>query len=872
MGDVVDNDEDELLEDRFDDDSFDDAPLSDPESHFDEQDLLSIDGNGPGSQYTEDLPSKEIFSRPALSTIPEESRIDGIDDIPTSDITMVSAAGGRLSDGLCSSSRSTISQAFSIKSSDFNTNQKASEIIQREQESFLRGHGLFIQDDPRFDRSHFEKENSWEPSIPNQSFGGVEAADDPKDPSMSAKGVTNGDSEQQRIRNGCINDRNFMERASFRSGAPAYQEQKDPFDDLTNNQQRSQVLPVNDVRSTPQRNSTRQRKLVPGNSPITNECSSEDAQTSTPVSMVAKLPPRQRLRDLDDMVLGISIIKPDGASVKEAGRSLNNLSLAESTDTTMLSTGQIQSILKFDSDEEMSSVTSKGIPSGSPSTLMRELEAQRKTRVKLKKPRALLPPLPPKNQNAPNLAKPMISSNGTESNERKVTPKKQITIQANPRVFDDDAKPLSSMTTACQSAESVNSVVTAPTNISKPSSTNQQVASQLNVSRQQRDGIKKPSRDVQEVAIREERLSSQPQSVRSSSSLSTVTGVRSASQMSSDTSQRSVLFIPQHEVAFGFITIGDTAISTVDVTNRTDHPLRIRAKLNNPGNVFTLLDSQIILLDAHRSTSLRIEFCATQCARFCTSLSIHASGGGGPAVKYRMPVRGMGGTAVVTVKDREDLRISRNGSYVLQSSYESTFSFTLVNSGKRHAFARTVVLYYGESGTSEQVPVDVRPGAGIVIGRNESKQISIRLRSSLPFSDWRSSQNSIASSASTTHRAVSPLQVVVYWGEERTRRRLRCYEEKTGSVHQCETLQFTDQYVGEEPEFAPPQGYPVSKEDVRLFDQTLRMYIIYVCSPRIRPRQSLASNSSLERSLQPDDTLRERTVYNTLVIPDQTIR
>lgn len=39
----------------------------------------------------------------------------------------------------------------------------------------------------------------------------------------------------------------------------------------------------------------------------------------------------------------------------------------------------------------------------------------------------------------------------------------------------------------------------------------------------------------------------------------------------------------------------------------------------------------------------------------------------------------------------------------------------------RHAFARTMVIYYGESGTSEQIPVDVRPGAGIVIGRNESK-------------------------------------------------------------------------------------------------------------------------------------------------------
>lgn len=53
-------------------------------------------------------------------------------------------------------------------------------------------------------------------------------------------------------------------------------------------------------------------------------------------------------------------------------------------------------------------------------------------------------------------------------------------------------------------------------------------------------------------------------------------------------------------------------------------------------DLFQLLDSQIILLDAHRSTTLRIEFCATQCARFCTTLSIHASGGGGPAVKYRV--------------------------------------------------------------------------------------------------------------------------------------------------------------------------------------------------------------------------------------------
>ncbi|VDO08418.1 unnamed protein product [Haemonchus placei] len=208
-----------------------------------------------------------------------------------------------------------------------------------------------------------------------------------------------------------------------------------------------------------------------------------------------------------------------------------------------------------------------------------------------------------------------------------------------------------------------------------------------------------------------------------------------------------------------------------------------------------------------------------------------------------MPVRGVGGAAVVTVKARDDLRISRNGTYVLQSSYESTFSFTLTNSGNRRAFSRIVVLYTGESNVAEHVPVDIRPSHGIVIDRGDSKQ----------------------------PKGANQLQVLVYWGEERTRQRLRCFEKISGAPHLCEGMQFTDNFDGEGPPFQPPEDYPISKEDVRLFDQTLRMCTIYVCSLRIRPRSSLASNtSSLERSLQPEDTFREKTIYR--VIPDQTLR
>ncbi|KAK5984307.1 hypothetical protein GCK32_016522 [Trichostrongylus colubriformis] len=189
----------------------------------------------------------------------------------------------------------------------------------------------------------------------------------------------------------------------------------------------------------------------------------------------------------------------------------------------------------------------------------------------------------------------------------------------------------------------------------------------------------------------------------------------------------------------------------------------------------------------------------------------------------------------------------------------------------QRAFARIIVLYTGESNVAKHVPVDIRPASGVVIDRGETQQVSVRLRSPLSSGDWRTSHNSIVSAASTTQaRRVSQLRVIVYWGEERTRRRLRCVEKITGTRHTCEGIQFTDSFVGEDPAFQPPADHPISKEDIRLFDQTLRMCIIYACSPRIGPRPSLAPES-LERSLQLEDTFREKITRKPM-IPDRTLR
>ncbi|VDM74709.1 unnamed protein product [Strongylus vulgaris] len=622
--------EEEIVEDRFDDESFDDAPLSDPDSDFDEQELLSVDDCDGFVGTVDRLREPKSFTVVIIL-------------------------------------------------------EKASEIMQREQESFFRGHGRFIQDDPRFERSHFEKENSWEPSIHNlSSFDRTDSPVSIENPTPLPQDP--GAQEQsQQIQQGSTSDEKAIENIplSCCSDAKSAKDTVLPTDSLEllkhkadprgQNLPRLQNLSVKEPVSTPQKRLERRSLVGNDGSPvIANESSIIGAQTSTPVSTVAKLPTRQRLRDFDKMVQEISIIKAEGTpsnKTNEISHMAGNHSLAESTDTTMLSVGQIQSMLK-------------GIKSGSPATLMRELEAQRRSRVKLRKPRDL-PPLPPKSRR--------------ESTDNANLSGALSLLRAEKSVVRNDTNANSRLDATRQREETVCFILVV-------------MAYWIELIFQSHKATVKNN---EEMTAHEEVQNRRPQSARSSSSLSTVTNVRSSSQMSSDSSQ-----------------------------------------------------SQIILLDPHRTTSLRVEFCASQNARFCTSLSINASGGGGPALTYRMPVRGVGGTAVLTVKDREDLRLSRNGSYVLQSSYESTFSFTLVNSGKRHAFARTVVLYYGESGNPEKIPVDIRPAPGVVIGRDEST----------------------------------------------------------------------------------------------------------VCSPRIRPRPSLASNTSLERSLQPEDTFRERTAYNTLMIPDQTIR
>ncbi|WKX90254.1 hypothetical protein Q1695_009249 [Nippostrongylus brasiliensis] len=692
---------DDLVEDNFDDQSFEDAPLSDVESNFDEEDLQSVDGAAPVSpQNAAQTPRPEElcvptrkWSGPTLSVISEESRIEITDKTRPSSSDAFSEQKSPLSEHKSPPSDDlSLTPAFSIKSSDFVSDQKASDLLQREQESFMRGYGRFIPDDPRFNRSHFEKENSWEPSVIEHSFDpdNEKFADDEIQASVENVNATPFKSTSRGRARDKKGKQNSKELAAL--AAPEIDmKETNALDSLTNIRNLGNTFSLNAVRTTPKRVLAKQSSaLLAHSSPSMGHGTAGVVQTSTPVSTVAKLAARTRRLELAENFHGISMIVPEKEKSVSEGESLVKTDHSNVEDTTMFSQGRVQSIIKNHSS----------------STVLKALdEYARRDRVKAKSVRvADLPPRPPKERNRGY--SPIVEGQVATFSEIRGSRKNAAAREST-----------TSVESSAQKSAAGTSRAAAVTQYAAPESTSSVTSVEKHWAHGSSEGL--ANEDVISQPL------SRPSSVRSTGSLSTTVGPRSASQMSSVVTKRSMLHIPKLEVAFGFVAIGDTAVSTVDVTNKTDHAVRIRAKLNPTAPSFTLLDSQILVLDARRTTTLRIEFCPTQNARYFTNLLISVEGGGGPQVKYRMPVRGLGGSAVVTVKARDDLRLSRNGSYILQSSYESTFSFTLINSGNRRAFSRIAVIFTGESNIQEPVPVDVRPARGIVIDRGQSKPLAV---------------------------------------------------------------------------------------------------------------------------------------------------
>uniref|UniRef100_A0A914LZD0 Uncharacterized protein n=1 Tax=Meloidogyne incognita TaxID=6306 RepID=A0A914LZD0_MELIC len=313
--------------------------------------------------------------------------------------------------------------------------------------------------------------------------------------------------------------------------------------------------------------------------------------------------------------------------------------------------------------------------------------------------------------------------------------------------------------------------------------------------------------------------------------------------------------------------------------------------------------SSILEWDAYQK--IIISFTPTSAEHYANYLFIHCQSRH-ESRKYKFCVHGYGGRSIITpcIEDRiNNLLLSANGRYQLLVNSTNSFNFILQNQGNRAAFAS--IFIYGRGGElipNHEAMVSTRNVILNKKGYDDSRRsISVRC-----LTDRRSfqSQNKSAHRPSTlssvisalgmsTSRDESALQIVIFWGEERQRQRLKHFEKKLGGQLLTFGQNFTKfmNFTGESEDWAKENlEHYISEEEFYYFDANVKLIFIDVHEKKsfdrassvnisggvIQPlqRQQLRAGSSLSVASSGESTGRSRQQQLCTIVerdPDNTL-
>nr|CAD2188444.1 unnamed protein product [Meloidogyne enterolobii] len=313
--------------------------------------------------------------------------------------------------------------------------------------------------------------------------------------------------------------------------------------------------------------------------------------------------------------------------------------------------------------------------------------------------------------------------------------------------------------------------------------------------------------------------------------------------------------------------------------------------------------SSILEWDAYQK--IIISFTPTSAEHYANYLFIHCQSRH-ESRKYKFCVHGYGGRSIITpcIEDRiNNLLLSANGRYQLLVNSTNSFNFILQNQGNRAAFAS--IFIYGRGGElipNHEAMVSTRNVILNKKGQDDSRRsISVRC-----LTDRRSfqSQNKSAHRPSTlssvisalgmsTSRDESALQIVIFWGEERQRQRLKHFEKKLGGQLLTFGQNFTKfmNFTGESEDWAKENlEHYISEEEFYYFDANVKLIFIDVHEKKsfdrassvnisggvIQPlqRQQLRAGSSLSVASSGESTGRSRQQQLCTIVerdPDNTL-
>ncbi|CAB3408606.1 unnamed protein product [Caenorhabditis bovis] len=343
------------------------------------------------------------------------------------------------------------------------------------------------------------------------------------------------------------------------------------------------------------------------------------------------------------------------------------------------------------------------------------------------------------------------------------------------------------------------------------------------------------------------------------SSLSSVASVRTSASISQ---KPQFLQLSAKRLAFGAVDIGDSLALEIEVENITNRTHQVRCSLDSTTKSFKILDNRLMRLESGQKSRVRVEFSPECIGRYQVLIRFEIVG---VNALQSIPIWGFGGICQIAPIVQGDLSLSNSNDFVLQANTFTNLSFVLRNNGRRDGFARIDVF----DSMMKPISCTISPARGVILKHHGERKVRIRLTENLPMlnSDHRSA-SSMSSYSNRRSLSGADLLIMIRWGEEVLRHRLKLLEKKTGQHIKVDECDFTRTPFDGEQEFNVPGGYPsVHIDDKSLFEAGCRTTNILVYSTRNARKFEQAYHRSASSSLDPN----EATVLETTAFRHQTL-
>ncbi|KHN75341.1 Spindle-defective protein 2 [Toxocara canis] len=334
-------------------------------------------------------------------------------------------------------------------------------------------------------------------------------------------------------------------------------------------------------------------------------------------------------------------------------------------------------------------------------------------------------------------------------------------------------------------------------------------------------------------------------------------------------------------VWFGCTEVERPVMHTIRLTNvsRTTLFLEISLRSNNAAfqaiayfeylEAYHLQEAGSVILKRKENYALHLTFNPNTGAFFKNAIRIVV--GNVEHISYSIPVTGAGGTAILVLKEQGgDISRLRDGSFVYTTSNPISVPLELKNVGVRDAFAFLSVI---DPKTKEPIEsAKVLPTDKVVIMRRQRQKFEVHIEEHLDEGnvETRSGFGSTSSLCGRKHYVVR-----VIWAEELLRYRLKCAERERHEDWNVDGISFTrSRFLNEEnAKITAACHGPYGIHDRDTFECRLRVLCISVADNR---RLATWQSSSVQRGqeeaqvvLEPDTTLAPDATMG--IIQDVTV-